>query len=463
MGKSVKELKGPKGVPFFGAVFKLDLPKIHQQIEQWSEEFGDVFRLDLAGTNQLVITRPSLIHTIATERPDNFKRAGKMDQVIRDAGVYGAFNAEGSDWKRHRSVVTKGLDVKHQQQFYPNLAAKVEILYQKWQKDADEGNVVDIQRDLLRFTVDITTLLAFGYDIDTMRQEGGVIQDHMEVIFPTIFKRINMPVSWYKWYKTKQDKKFDQAVEALNRIVDVFIDDAKKRLDEQPELRENPRNLLESILVAAEEDQTFTLEEVRGNLMTILMAGEDTTAHTLTWLIYLLLDRKEVTDKIGEEADRVFGKDPACLDFTSNQQLRYAEAVAMESFRFKPVAPILLHEALVDIELEGISIQKGQKILTQYRAGALLDENFTQASQFMPERWLKGEGCPVHNTQAFTPFGAGPRYCPGRNLAMLEIRAVLSMLYKNFEVELAENQKVEEIMAFTMMASSLKVKLNQRT
>ena len=462
MGKTISELTGPKGIPLLGAVFKLDLPRIHQQIESWADEYGDVFRLDLVNTNQLVVTRPSLIHHIASERPHAFKRSGRLDTVIREGGVHGVFNAEGDEWKRHRAVVSKGLDVRHQQQFYPELASKVQVLYEKWREDAEAGHITDIQKDLLRFTVDITTLLAFGYDIDTMRQEGGVIQDHLEVIFPTLFKRINMPISWYKLYKRKQDKDFERAVAEMNKIVDVFIAEARKRLQEDPSRRENPHNLLESILLAAEEEGAFSDEEIRGNLMTLLMAGEDTTAHTLTWMIFLLLQEPEIVTEIRKEADEIIGNETFCHSYTDNQRLKYAEACSLESLRFKPVAPIILHEALVDCELEEFSIKKGQKIMTNYRYGALHDAYFTEAKRFKPERWLKGSACPVHDMKAFSPFGGGPRYCPGRNLALLEIRSVISMLYKNFEVELAPDEKVEEVMAFTMMASSLKVKLSLR-
>ena len=115
------------------------------------------------------------------------------------------------------------------------------------------------------------------------------------------------------------------------------------------------------------------------------------------------------------------------------------------------------------MELEEFSIRKGQKILTQFRSAALKDKYFTQADAFKPERWLKESKCPVHNTDAFTPFGSGPRYCPGRNLAILEVRMVLSMLFKNFEIEMVtEHAEINEIMAFTMMAGDYKVCLRKR-
>ena len=118
MPTTAKQLPGPKGLPLLGNLFKLDLPNLHNQIEEWAKEYGDVYLLNLGISNQLVITRPSLIQKILLARPNEFVRMKKMDGVIKQAGVDGAFNAEGESWKMHRSIVAKGLDVKHLKDFY---------------------------------------------------------------------------------------------------------------------------------------------------------------------------------------------------------------------------------------------------------------------------------------------------------------------------------------------------------
>ena len=460
---SLKQLPGPKGYPIVGNIPVIDLPNLHNQIEQWADKFGDVYRLNLGYTSQTVITRPSIIQKILAARPDEFVRLKKMNDIIREGGVDGVFNAEGKKWKLHRKIVAQGLDVKHQKEFYEPMLEILERLYNKWSKDAESGEPFDIQRDLLRFTVDITATLAFGIEMNTLEQEGSAIQDHMEKVFPMIFYRINQPIQWHKVIKRKADKEFDAAVREMNKLVDEFIAKGQQKLKDDPSLRKNPSNLLESILIAAEEEGTFSLEEVRGNLLTLLMAGEDTTAHTLSWLIYLLTIHTEAQDGLREEADKILGDNPWLTDYSANNALKYTEAVALESMRFKPVAPIMLFQATQDMELEEFSIRKGQKILTQFRSAALKDKYFTQADAFKPERWLKESKCPVHNTDAFTPFGSGPRYCPGRNLAILEVRMVLSMLFKNFEIEMVtEHAEINEIMAFTMMAGDYKVRLRKR-
>lgn len=460
---TLKELPGPKGLPLLGNLFNLDLPNLHNQVEEWSKEFGDVYYLNLGITSQLVVTRPSLIQKILVARPTEFIRMQKMTSVIRQAGVHGVFNAEGEDWKVHRDIVAKGLDVKHQKAFYPSMLPIIEKLYNKWEKEAEKGEPFDIQRDLFRFTVDITSSLAFGFPMNTLEQEGSAIQDHMEKVFPMIFKRINEPIPWYKIIKSKSDKEFDVAVVEMNVLIDEFIESARKRIKEDPSLRENPNNLIESILIAAEEDENFTDEYVRGNLATLLLAGEDTTAHTLIWMLYLLTENPELQNEIRSEVDDVLGENNWTKNYENNNKLRYVEGMAMESMRFKPVAPVLLFEATADIELEGILFEKGQRILTQNRPGAKSDEFFTDALSIKPERWLKDSGCPVHNMDAFTPFGGGPRYCPGRNLAILEIRMVISMLFKNFDIEMVTpHEDINEIMAFTMMSSPFNVRLTKR-
>ena len=463
MPVTLKDLPGPKGYPLVGNIPVIDLPDLHNQIEGWADEFGDVYRLGLGYTSQTVVTRPSMIQKILAARPDEFVRMKKMNNIIREGGVRGVFNAEGEEWKLHRKIVARGLDVKHQKEFYTPMLEVLERLHKKWSKDADSGKPFDIQRDLLRFTVDITTTLAFGIEMNTLEQEGGAIQDHMEKVFPMIFYRINQPIQWHKVFKRKADKEFDLAVEEMNKLVDEFIESGRRKLKDNPELRQNPTNLLESILVAAEEEDSFSLEEVRGNLLTLLMAGEDTTAHTLVWLIYLLTIHTEAQDGLRTEADRVLGEEPWLKEYAANNDLKFTEAVTLESMRFKPVAPVMLFQATKDIEIEEFFIKKGQKILTQWRSAAMKDTYFTKARDFNPGRWLKESKCPVHSMDAYTPFGSGPRYCPGRNLAILEVRMVLSMLFKNFEIEMVtRHEDIDEIMAFTMMASEFKVRLKHR-
>ena len=152
--------------------------------------------------------------------------------------------------------------------------------------------------------------------------------------------------------------------------------------------------------------------------------------------------------------------------YNSHSALLYTEAVAMETMRIKPVAPLIYNQALEDVEIKGYLFKKDSKLLIESRYAGMQDENFSNAKEFKPERWIKQEKgkCPMgHDTKAYIPFGAGARFCPGKNLAMLEMKLVLSMLMRNFKVELiTPANEVKEVMAFTMMPSEYQVKLIKR-
>lgn len=455
-----KDLPGPKGIPFFGSAFDMDLNSMHNQFEEMAEEYGQVYKIKLGPVKMAIVSNPKIIQYVLRERPEGFIRMKKLDKILRAEGIHGVFNAEGDDWKMHRRMVTKGLDVKHQKAFFDKMLISVDRLHAKWKKAADSGEEIDIQQDFLRFTVDITTTLAFGFEMNTIEEKGGVVQDHMEKIFPMIFKRINAPIQWHKLIRRKDDREFDKALEAINAMIDQWIIDGRKRLEDHPELKEKPSNFLEAILLEAEQEEDFGDKEVKGNLVTVLLAGEDTTAHTLTWTIYLLTKHVEYQAKLQKEIDEILGNQRCIQEFEATHRFKFLESIAYETMRLKPVAPILLFEPLVDVEIDGYQFNKGTRILIHSRYAAMQEENFTNGKSFYPERWMKESKCPMHSMEAYIPFGGGPRFCPGKNLALLEMKLVLAMLFKNFDVEMVTpHEDITEIMAFTMMASDFKVRL----
>ncbi|SFT43884.1 Cytochrome P450 [Lishizhenia tianjinensis] len=459
-----KDLPGPKGKPIVGNMFEVDINNLHNQLSDWVDEYGDVFNLNLGLTNMLIVAKPSMIDYIQKNRPTLFRRMDKLNNVLKEEGISGVFNAEGEEWKRHRMMVAKGLDIKHQIAFFPWMMTVTDRLKRKWQKDVKEQGAFSIQDDFLRYTVDVSTNLAFGKEMNTLEERQGAIQDDMEKVFPMIFKRINQPIPWYKWFKSKADKEYNAATDRLQEFVDDVITSTKQKLHDNPSLKENPQNFLEAIIVAAEEDQHFNDADIRSNLLTLLLAGEDTTAHTLTWAITLLNDQPEVIAKAREEVDRVLGEHQTVTRFEQLQQLEYIGAVINEVMRLKPVAPITLYQPNEDVEVEGVKIPKDSRMLLHLRKSATMEEHFSRAGEFVPERWIKAKSqCPVHNTAAYNPFGGGPRYCPGANLALTEMKLVLAMLFKNFDFKLETNvEDIKEIMAFTMMASDFKVSFTPR-
>jgi len=461
-----QDLPGPRGLPLIGSLHRVRFPRLHAWFEQQAGTYGEVYRVQLGPAKLTVISEPGMIHQILKARPDRFRRVSKLDKVIRAEGIHGLFNAEGEDWKVHRRIVTRGLDIKHQRRFFPVMIEILARLKANLDRQADTRTPFVIHDDLLRFTVDVTTSLAFGIDMNTLEQKSGAIQDHMEKIFPMIFRRINNPFPLYKYFPSRRDRAYDHALREIGKQVDRFIQAGRERIALDPDLRERPGNILDALLVAAEEEPSIGDREIKGNLMTLLMAGEDTTAHSLAWAIYLLGCRPDVFRRLQEEADKVLGLNPFLTSYEDLGALRYTDAVIQETLRLKAVAPVMLVEPLADEEIQGYQLRKGSRIVLLTRASANRPEYFSEPAMMCPERWLDATaaGCPVHSPEAMLAFGAGPRTCPGKNLALLEMKLVLSMIARNYDLEiLGRPEDVGENMAFTMMPDRFDISLRPRT
>jgi cytochrome P450 len=466
--RALTELPGPKGLPLLGNLLQLDLKQLHRVLERWGNEFGTLYKFELGQRPVVVVTDPELNQTILRNRPKLYRRLGTIEPVFQEMGITGVFSAEGEDWKRQRRMTAHALDAQHLRQFFPTLIKVTERLRNRWNAAADKQSPVDIQQDLMRYTVDVTTNLAFGYDMNTLEKEGDVIQEHLEKIFPAINRRVNAPIPYWRYFKLPADRALDKSLVAIRETITGFVTRGRERLARNPDLAVHPTNLLEAMLAAPPEgDAAFTDEEIYGNVLTMLLAGEDTTANTLAWMTHFMVEHPEMQARMQAEASQIVGNGGMLSQLADAERLTYIEAVTHETMRLKPVAPVLFLESIEDVEIGGVAVPKGTALFLLTLHGCMQDKHFGAADQFRPERWFEAaqasaSGCP-HNAKAFVPFGAGPRFCPGRQLAMVEIKTVMAMLCAGFAVSKTESpQPVREIFSFTMMPENLFVRFKRR-
>jgi cytochrome P450 len=165
----------------------------------------------------------------------------------------GVFGANGDVWKRQRRMVMAGFDPAHVKRYFPSLQRVSQRLVGRWRQAARRARVIDLQADLMRFTVDTIAGLAFGAEVNTLESDEDVIQKHLNRIFPVLFKRMFAPLPTWRWFPSAADRALARSVVEVNAAVDGFVAQARARLQADPSLREKPANLLEAMLVAAEE------------------------------------------------------------------------------------------------------------------------------------------------------------------------------------------------------------------
>jgi cytochrome P450 len=180
--------------------------------------------------------------------------------------------------------------------------------------------------------------------------------------------------------------------------------------------------------------------------------------------MYFLSAEPALQARLHEQAAALMGDALVCAQLDDLKRLDAFEALATEATRLKPIVPVFFQEALVDKVLGGVALPAGTPVFFVLRPAMRDEQRFGHASAYLPERWCDDRDAALaHDARAYVQFGAGPRVCPGRQLAGVEIRLVLSMLCRNFTMELAtERESIKEVLAFTMMPSAMPVRLRSR-
>lgn len=461
--RKVDDLPGPRPLPLLGNLHQLNATTAHLRLEEWSVRYGATYQFRMGSARVVATADPALIAQALCSRPEALRRNANIDRILAEVGVRGVFNAEGDAWRPQRKLATAALAQRHFRQLYPRIRTVAERLKTRWRESAARGETLDIIEDLKRFTVDVTMLIAFGHDADTVGRADDVIEREIEVIFPVLNRRTFALFPTWRYVQTPSDRRFGRALDKLRAWLDGLLAETRTRLKAEPERAQRPSNFIEAMLTAVDENgKPFSDDVIWSNLVTMLVAGEDTTAFTLAWAIHQLCDSPQWASELCKEADAVIGSMDVAADVDAANRLARAGAVANETMRLRPVAPVVTLEANADMALGDNLVPKETLVMVLLRPAAVDAENFADPLAFRPERWLDPSGGP-HNVSACMPFGSGPRMCPGRSLALLEMKTLLSMLYKNFSVErVGLSSGVAERFGFTMSPAGLKVRLHSR-
>ena len=453
-------LPGPRGLPVVGNALQIESARFHQQLEQWAAEFGAFYKLRLGKRQVIVLGDHEVVAQVLRDRPAGFRRTTRLEEIWTEMGLpIGVFGANGDVWARQRRMVMAGFDPATVRRYFPAMQDVTQRLIVRWQKAAASNSAIDLQADLMRYTVDTIAGLAFGDPVNTLGSGSDVIQNHLDQIFPAVFKRILSPLPVWRWRSSAADKALAASIAEVNAAVAGFIAKARARMAANPHLRSQPGNLLEAMLAAADEPGSGIDDaQVAGNVLTMLLAGEDTTANTLAWMIDLLWRHPAALAKARAEVRDVCGDGLPTQEQMAD--LDYVEACIHETMRLKPVAPMLPLQAVRETVLGDVRVAAGQIVLCLLRRNSVSDAHIERAAAFEPERWL-GQNAQSPKRIAM-PFGAGPRICPGRYLALLEMKLAISALLTHFDITAVDapgGGAAAEHLAFTMTPLGLTMTL----
>ena len=336
--RSISDLPGPSRLPVLGNAHQVRTETLHLTVEEWCERYGPIFRFDLGPRPVVCVGDLEEINPILRDRPDGFRRWREIQTVFDEMGISGVFSEEGDAWRRQRRLSVTALNSNHLQRYFHIIRTATERLHHRLTGAARDEQALDIVGELTSLTVDVTSALAFGHDLNTLERRDNELQGHIQRTFEMLSRRVFAPVPYWRWVRLPADRALDRSLVDLHRAVEGFIEQARERMASRPGLREAPENFLEGMLAAQEAEGAFTDEEIIGNVFTLLLAGEDTTAHTMAWTLWFLASRPEVQGRWANDAREVLSEHPFPADYETIERLSYGEAVLRESMRLKPVA-----------------------------------------------------------------------------------------------------------------------------
>ncbi len=303
-GRALTTLPGPRGWPLVGNLFQLTVTQLPTILEQWADTYGPVYTFRLGRKPVVVLAAPDLVQAVLRQRPETFRRMDTIARVLEDIGGNGLFAAEGTAWRRQRRVVMPAVSLPQVRQFFPILTTVTAGLKSRWDRAARTGEVVDMPADLLRFTVEVITRVTFG---DDLPHELAGLPQHLGQILALINRRIMAPWPAWQILTRPADRAVERAVAALRTALATALAQCRARGAPAPTGATPPTTLVEALLAARDEAGTALREdEILGNVFTLVVAGTETTATTLAWMMHFLTDCPAVQRTMQQEADAGF-------------------------------------------------------------------------------------------------------------------------------------------------------------
>jgi cytochrome P450 len=414
---------GPRGHFFIGIMAQYMKDPLGF-FERCAREYGDVVRFPLPGSINYMVNHPADIESILRSNASNFRK-DRFTRLMPDIFGQGLLTTEGEVWRRHRRLAQPAFQLSRLQQYADVMAGYAERLQSSWR----DGDTRDIHADMMRVTLEIVAKTLF--DADVTGDAAGV-GEALEVIMDFFLK----PINWFRFLQrlpTPGALRYRRAVRLLDRVIYDIID--RRRQDGA-----GPDDLLSRLLAARDDDGSgMTDRELRDDVMTLFLAGHETTALALSFCWYLLALHPEVEARLAAEVTQVLGDRPATAADVA--RLPYADAVVREAMRLYPPVPGIGREALVDCEIGGYPVRRGTQLwLVQWvvhRDGRW----FAEPEQFKPERWTP-DFIRALPRGAYFPFGDGPRICIGNTFAMMEAVLILATLVRRWRLELAPGYRL---------------------
>ena len=387
-----------------------------------AREYGDIVFFRFMGVPACFVNRPDCIESVLVTQSSNFVKSKDYRAMRRVLGN-GLLLSEGEFWRRQRKLIQPAF---HQ----ARIAAYAEIMVgytQRMLASWSDGRTLDIHEAMMRLTLGIVAKTLFDADVS---REAEEVDAALSVLMGKFLRQAGLALLLPAWVPLPTSQLLKRAVGRLDKVIYSIIEQRRASGQMSGDL------LSEFLQVQDDEGVGMTDRQLHDEIMTLFLAGHETTANVLSWTWLLLGQNPEVEEKLIEELQSVLGgRAPTTSDLP---RLIYTDTVLRESMRLYPPVWVIGRRALAPFRLGEYELPADTNVLISQLIIHKDARYFPEPERFDPERWSsgdpRGESLPRF---AYFPFGGGPRVCIGAGFGMMEAVLLLATIAQQFRIQIA--------------------------
>jgi cytochrome P450 len=438
MGKLIAP-PGPKPKPLVGNLVEFRRDKL-AFFTRLAHEYGDVAGFRIGPRPVVLLSDPEMIEQVLATQQKNFVKHFVLN-LLRPVLGEGLVTSEGDLWLHQRRMIQPAFQRSHIEGYAGTMVGHTERMLADW----SDGDHLDLHAAMMHLTLSIAAKALL--DAEVSGSEFRAVSHALDLLMRDFVYRFEGIVKIPLWAPTAWNWRIRRQIRRLDRVIYGIIDRRRQGPLDGDDLLSR---LMKATDAGAENPGargTMTDRQLRDELMTLLLAGHETTAGALGWTCYLLAQHAEVDDRLRAELQEVLGgRTPTAADVP---RLTYTEHVVTESMRVYPPVYAVGRKAARLCEVGGYDVPASTTFLMSQWVLHRDPRFFDDPLEFRPERWANGLAKRIPKF-AYFPFGGGPRVCVGNSFAMLEAVLVLATMAQRFRFELLPRPKVVPWPAVTL-------------
>ena len=443
---------GPRGLPWVGTSFMASRDST-QKLTRWARVYGDIVYYHFFDFHIYMLFHPQHVEQVLVGKTGNFVK-GMTSRSNPELFGNGLLTSDGEFWKRQRRLSNPAFHRESLARYADITIEEAAKLTGSWKP----GQTRNIHNDMMDVTLRIVLRSLFGTQLGAHMR---IIEPALEAIM-TSSSGFNS-IAFFLRLPTGTRRRHFLAVQKLNEIVYRLIAEGREKLkgDAGAAQPAGAKDLLTLLLTARDDDgNSMSDQQLRDEVITLLLAGHETTALNLSWTWYLLAQYPEVEQKLHAELDAVLaGKPPAASELP---KLPYTERVIREALRLYPPAWRVFRRTEEPLQIGQYLLPAGSHIVLSQWVTHRDPRWFTDPERFNPDRWSEESASKLPRF-AYFPFGGGPRVCIGAGFAMMEATLLLATIAQRYRMRLATDHPVKLLASITLRPrNGVFVKLEER-